>query len=87
MALTSLTDAAMEILDEHLSWLFYGGVKEESWLALYRTEIDGTFGKQRAHAEAFRARTPANRIFNICDPTCWSQLDAAWSELHGRSQP
>lgn len=40
-----LTEAAMEILDEHLSWLLYGGVKEESWLALYRAEIEATFGK------------------------------------------
>jgi hypothetical protein len=39
-----LTQAAMEIIDELLTWLVWGGVEEASWIGLYREQIESTFG-------------------------------------------
>ncbi|WP_424948086.1 hypothetical protein [Candidatus Spongiihabitans sp.] len=39
-----LNNTAMEVLDEMLQWLIYGGVHEDSLIALYRKEIEDSFG-------------------------------------------
>jgi hypothetical protein len=39
-----LSDAGIEVLDELLDWLIEGGVKEDSLAAMYRLEIEQTFG-------------------------------------------
>ena len=39
-----LSDDAMEIMDELVHWLVYGGVTEDSLVALYRADIEETFG-------------------------------------------
>lgn len=38
-----LSKAAMDIVDDLLGWLVWGGVKEDSIVALYRAEIEETF--------------------------------------------
>jgi hypothetical protein len=40
-----LSDQAMEVVDELAQWLIMGGVEEDSLIALYRTEIEATFGE------------------------------------------
>lgn len=39
-----LTNEALEIIDELLYWLIWGGVREDSLIALYRGEIEATYG-------------------------------------------
>jgi hypothetical protein len=39
-----LSDAALEIIDELVHWLIWGGVDADSLIALYREEIEATFG-------------------------------------------
>ncbi len=39
-----LSDDALEIVDELLHWLIWGGVYKDSLIALYREEIEATFG-------------------------------------------
>jgi hypothetical protein len=39
-----LSSPALEVIDEMLSWLIRGGVEEASWVALYREQIEATFG-------------------------------------------
>jgi len=39
-----LSDGALEIIDELIYWLIWGGVDEGSLIALYRDEIEATFG-------------------------------------------
>ncbi len=38
-----LSDDALEIVDELVQWLIWGGVNEEGLVALYRAEIEATF--------------------------------------------
>lgn len=38
-----LSNQALEILDELFQWLIWGGVEEDSLIALYRNEIETTF--------------------------------------------
>jgi hypothetical protein len=37
-----LSDSAIEVVDEMMSWLIRGGVDEASWVALYREQIEAT---------------------------------------------
>lgn len=39
-----LSDDALEIVDELIRWLIWGGVLEDSLIALYREEVEGMFG-------------------------------------------
>jgi len=39
-----LSDGALEVIDELVRWLIWGGVYEDSLIALYREEIEATFG-------------------------------------------
>lgn len=39
-----LSDGALEIIDELVHWLIWGGVDADSLIALYRGEIEATFG-------------------------------------------
>jgi hypothetical protein len=39
-----LSDGALEIIDEMVRWLIWGGVDADSLIALYREEIEATFG-------------------------------------------
>lgn len=39
-----LSDAALEIIDELVRWLIWDGVDADSLIALYREEIEATFG-------------------------------------------
>ncbi len=39
-----LSDGALEIVDELFQWLILGGVPEDSLIALYREEVESTFG-------------------------------------------
>ena len=34
---------ALEVIDEYIRWLIWGGVEEDSLIALYRSEIESTF--------------------------------------------
>ena len=38
-----LSADAIEVVDEHIRWLIWGGVLEDSLIALYRDEIESTF--------------------------------------------
>jgi hypothetical protein len=38
-----LSDTAIEVIDELLGWLMWGGVEPDSLVALYRQEIEGLF--------------------------------------------
>ena len=39
-----LSDGALEIIDELVHWLIWGGVDADGLIALYREEIEATFG-------------------------------------------
>ena len=39
-----LSTDALGIVDELLQWLIWGGVSEDGWIAMYREEIQSTFG-------------------------------------------
>jgi hypothetical protein len=39
-----LSDDALEIVDDLIEWVVWGGVKEDSLVAMYRQEIERTFG-------------------------------------------
>ncbi|WP_368428031.1 hypothetical protein [Sulfuricaulis sp.] len=39
-----LSDGALEIIDELVHWLIWGGVDRDSLIALYRAEIEKTYG-------------------------------------------
>ena len=41
-----LSDAALEIIDELVHWLIWGGVDADGLIALYREEIEATFGSK-----------------------------------------
>ena len=51
-----LTDGAMEVIDEILSWLVWGGVPEDSLIAMYRKDIEAMFGS--GHSSEGPARQP-----------------------------
>ena len=40
-----LSESAIEVLDDLLQWLIWGGVPEDSLVALYRSEIESIFGQ------------------------------------------
>ncbi len=39
-----LSEDAMSIMDDMIEWLIFGKVQEDSFLSLYRSEIEATFG-------------------------------------------
>lgn len=39
-----LSEEALDIIDEQINWLLYSGVPEDSLIAMYREEIESTFG-------------------------------------------